>query len=171
MQKNNSLLYSLTLCALFLYPHNAWTETDIQRLNFRVEVSPVFVVYADSSRGQAFLGPARLGTNPAQVSIPIVVISNTDQNYQIFLTLDAPPANESGENLPQGEIEFMVSSGQNGGVSAQPNFVPLNPGRLLVFSSSRGTEDRFNLIIRNKNKRILDAGLYYGRISLDVDRS
>lgn len=170
-KKHSSFFYIFFIAIFFLYLPTALAETDIQRLNFQVEIPPVFIVYADKAKSQAVLGPARLGNSPASTTIPIVVISNTDENYRIYLTLEAPPANQMGDNLPQDELEFMISNGQAGGTSNQSSFAPLNPGRQLIFSSSRGAEDRFYLIIRNKNERILDAGFYYGRISLDVDRS
>lgn len=160
---------ALMLGALFYGGPAHAQGTDRETVHFEIYVDPVFFVETTSNRGGNIeLGPLLPNRGPASEIAKIAVHTNTGKAYRIIQQLDQPLISETGVEFPARDISFVASDGMRGGRSEIKSPTPLSSQPTTIFRSNlRGDADEFTITYLIKSKRVIPAGLYRARISVE----
>ena len=135
-------------------------ETDLETIEFRIQIEPVFHLETDSKEaGNVRLGPVTPGNPQALDTARIIIHTNRSRPYRIVQYLGQEFMSERGFSLKD-KVLFSVSNGANGGQSQANSPQPLTSERVVIFSNKQGTSDQFTISYFGTTDEVIPAGHY-----------
>lgn len=156
--------FLLAVAAGPAFAQDAFTETR----EMRIQVQPLFFVESDADgSGSVDLGSGWKGGGENSDTVRVVVHSNRGTPYRIIHRLEQELLNERGQSMPERRVLFSVSNGVRGGLSEVKSPQPLTQDPVVIFSSSGGEADEFNIFYINSSDKMVPAGTYRARILIE----
>ncbi len=152
-----------------------WAEVDTKSVRVSFEVRPVFMVKTVSNSSgvpDVDFGWVLPAGDPSQGEIlDVTVATNTVKPYKIYQMATAIRSDE-GAAPPESTMKFRVTPGRAGGETEASGYEELKPGKRLIFSSrSGGGADQFQIHYQLGESEVLDAGNYYGSVTINGELS
>lgn len=145
------------------------SDTDLETIEFRIQIEPVFHLKFDSKQaGNIQLGPLTPGERQALDTARVTIHTNRGTPYRLVQYLGQELMSERGFPL-KGKVLYSVSNGAQGGHPEVNALQPLTSERTVIFSNSQGTSDQFTISYFAASDTIIPAGNYRAPIVIEEE--